>query len=335
MWQSVPKDSATFSFPWILLCNLMPGLGVTGPQAETHRPRRWWLVLLNCFACLQMCTFSSLADRDNQVEGSHTVASDTRGGLHYSKERGCMRTNNTNVHAQMLRVWSRADRSPETAYVNCFDCPVPCASSTIYVGGQRPRDNRFVVKAIRRVTKAASSNSDCEKDSSGHTHLQTVVIFFKSKPQVVVYGLVLWSNWAAAKLRPVDGAKHNSSLFVFLIPSCSETIQSLPIILSRRSLWAGRQMRDRLVVIRSILRLSWPISAAQSRPGAADLTERRTGTLINILFVRLSDQSGMDLDKRLLRSLFNCNGKWKKSFKNVMWYSLGPIKNKGHVLESP
>lgn len=81
-----------------------------------------------------------------------------------------MRTNNnTYVHAQMLGAWSGADRkSPERAYVNWFDSPAACVSSTIYTSETELQDNRFAVKAIGRVNKDASSNSVHEKDHSRH-----------------------------------------------------------------------------------------------------------------------------------------------------------------------
>lgn len=175
--------------------------------------------------------------------------------------------------------WSWQEQ-PRDSIWSLFGLPCAMCERHYFCRGRRSRDNRFVVKAIWRVTKAASSNSDREKDQWRHTHLQTAVcfgrcFFFKWKPQVVV-SLVLWSNWAAAKLRPVDGAKHNSSLFVFLIPPCSETIWSLPIIPSRRSLWVGRRMRDRFAVICSILRLLWLISAAQTRRGCHGADRRKS-----------------------------------------------------------
>lgn len=144
MWQSVPEDSATFSFPRILLCNPMPGLGVTGPQAETHCLRRWWWLGLSCSACPKMCTF--IHPPPHQLTGTirwravtlrlGTAASDTLGGLDYSKEWRRRTNNNSNVHAQMLRAWSGAEgNGPQTAYVDSSGRPAPCASCTISVGG--------------------------------------------------------------------------------------------------------------------------------------------------------------------------------------------------------
>lgn len=102
------------------------------------------------------------------------VALNTRGGLHYSKKCRCMQTNNnTNVHAQMLRVWSGADRnSPETAYVSCFDCPARCASGTIYVGDGGAKTTglssklfegspKWLLQILRKRSLTAHASSDC------------------------------------------------------------------------------------------------------------------------------------------------------------------------------
>lgn len=216
MWQSVPKDSATFSFA------LNPALQ-SNAWPQGHRATSWntptqrmMIGTVELFCMSQNVHFFPLADRGNQVEGSHAVASNTRGGLHYSKECGCMRTNNnTNVHAQMLRVWSRADRSPGTAYVNCSDCSAPCASITIYVGGGGTETTGLSLKLFEGSPKQLLQILTVKKIPHGSRVFRLLYFFFLSKPQMVVYGLVLWSIWAAAKLRPVDGAKHNSPLFVF------------------------------------------------------------------------------------------------------------------------
>lgn len=75
-----------------------------------------------------------------------TAALDTLGGLDYSKEwRHRTNNNSSNVHAQMLRVWSGAESNgPQTANVDSSGCPAPVCKLHYFCRG----DNRFVLKAI-------------------------------------------------------------------------------------------------------------------------------------------------------------------------------------------
>lgn len=121
------------------------------------------------------------SDRDHVRAVTRWLAAvvlNARGGLHCSKQARCMWTNK-----QPVRARADAGSVAERAHVNCLDSPAACVSSTINTAETELQDNRFVVKAIWRVNKVASSNSVREKDHSGHGLMG---LFLKSKPQVVV-----------------------------------------------------------------------------------------------------------------------------------------------------
>lgn len=109
------------------------------------------------------------------------VVFNARGGLHYSKQARCMWTNKQPVRAR-ADAGSVAGTS-QREHMLTLDSPAACVSSAINTAETELQDNRFVVKAIWRVNKVASSNSVHEKDHSGP---RLMGLFLKSKPQVVV-----------------------------------------------------------------------------------------------------------------------------------------------------
>lgn len=117
----------------------MPGLGVTNPLIPKM------MIGTELFCMSQNVHFYP---PPHQLTGTirwravtlwlGTAALDTLGGLDYSKECRRRTNNNGNMHAQMLRVWSGAERNgPQTACVDSSGCPASCASCTISVEGRQ------------------------------------------------------------------------------------------------------------------------------------------------------------------------------------------------------
>lgn len=212
------------------------------------------------------------------------------------------------------RCWECGRNIPERA---SLDSPAACVSGTINTAETELQDNRFVVKAIWRVNKVASSNSVHEKDHSGP---RLMGLFLKSKPQVVVsiqssfvvqLGRCYTETRRRCKAEQLFVCVFNSSPLWNNIKPSQHPIP--PVALSGEG-GGGRgcRSRDRLAVIRSILRLPRPISPAQTRRGATDLTEWRTGTLIKVLFVRLSQPDWHGRSMKDFLRLFHFNSKWEK-----------------------
>lgn len=164
MWQSVFKDSVTFSLPWILLCNLMPGLGVTGPQAETHRQRRRWLVLSTPPPQSPQSSQSPIWQGQSDREQSHCCLKHTQWVTLLQTVCGP-----TTAHTCMHRCREcgiKCTGRAQSQRVLTDVTPLHRVGAALLVSATELQDSRFVVKAIWRVTKVASTNSVHEKDQS-------------------------------------------------------------------------------------------------------------------------------------------------------------------------
>lgn len=240
------------------------------------------------------------------------VVLSARGGLHYSKQAWCMWTNKQPVRAR-AEAGSVAGTSQREHMLTVWT-PLLLVWAALLIPQRRSskttgRSSKLFEGSTKLLLQVLS-----EKD---HWGPRLMGLFLKSKPQVAVriqpsfvvqLGRCYTETRRRCKAQQLFVCVFNSSPLWNNIKPSHHPIPH----------WAGKggarggRSRDRPAVTRSIPRLPWPISPAQTRRGATDLTEWRTGTLIKVLFVRLSQPDWHRRSMKDFLRLFHFNSKWEK-----------------------